>query len=211
MSIKIFIYISLILFSLSAKCGQENFVKDMREPEFEESDRRYADVFRSLDGSWKGTFTVYRKIGGQDEKTDLPTHLDKAYLESLDLEIIDQIRVTQHYESISPYYQKVKIIDTYHKDNEKRVEESTGVNKVENGSLWCIVDKPTEWVVHEGESEGDHTIIWSRHELDPLRVEYFRETVLAKTYTIVGYGYYGDDDTDLTPITWFLGEYQRIQ
>jgi hypothetical protein len=183
----------------------------MVEPKFVEADRQYADVFKSLDGSWKGTFTVYRKQGRQSKKSDIPNPLDQTYLESLDLEIQDQIQVTQHYESMSPYFQKVKIIDEYRRKGETLAQQSAGVNKVENGRLWCVVDKADERVVHQGALEGDHTIIWSRNERDPLKVEYFRETVLEETYTIVGYGYYGDEDPGLEPPTWFYGAYQKTR
>ncbi len=211
MNLEYLIYISLILCCLAVDCETRTTTQDMVEPEFVEADRQYANVFKSLDGSWKGTFTVYRKQGRQSKKSDIPTPWDQTYLESLDLEIQDQIQVSQHYESMSPYFQKVKIIDTYQKDNETHVRESAGVNKVENGRLWCVVDKPDERVVHQGTLEDAHTIIWSRDELSPLRVEYFREMVLDENYTIVGYGYYGSDDPSLEPVTWFHGQYQRVR
>jgi len=119
MNLEYLIYISLILCCLAVDCATRTTAQDMAEPEFVEADRQYADVFKSLDGSWKGTSTVYRKIGGQSKKNTLPTPLDKSYPESLELEIMNQIRVTQHYESSNALLSKGQINDEYQHGDER--------------------------------------------------------------------------------------------
>jgi hypothetical protein len=88
---------------------------------------------------------------------------------------------------------------------------SNAVNSVRNGRLWCVVKKPGETVIHSGTLEDDHTIVWQSSRDDPLRIEYFRESVEGDLYTVRGWGYYGGDDPGLTPRTWFRGDYRRVR
>ncbi|NJL76187.1 MAG: hypothetical protein HC892_15380 [Saprospiraceae bacterium] len=120
------------------------------------------------------------------------------------------IEVEQLYSSKSPYFQKVWIKDTY-KDSEGKVKtvKSKGVNKVQGGKMWCVVVKPDETVIHTGRTEGKQTIIWQRHEKNPQKVEYFKETVDTSLYEIIGYGYYDGDELNLSPRYWFYGKYSR--
>ena len=122
-----------------------------------------------------------------------------------------QLEVEQIYKSTSPYLQEVSITDTYTDENgETKVVKSSGVNKVENGRLWCIVNKPDETIKHVGRTEGTNTIIWQRDIRSPLKIEYFKETVEPNTYSIIGWGYYGDDDPTKSPRTWFKSVYKRV-
>ncbi|MBX2842242.1 MAG: hypothetical protein KTR26_10745 [Flammeovirgaceae bacterium] len=82
---------------------------------------------------------------------------------------------------------------------------------MENGKLICVVNKLNEQVIHQGSLDGKHTIIWSRNLTNPLKIEYFRETVYADSYSIIGWGYYGNDNPKLSPKTWFRGQYKRIK
>ncbi|MHC4942577.1 MAG: hypothetical protein ACYTG7_06095 [Planctomycetota bacterium] len=66
-----------------------------------------------------------------------------------------------------------------------------------------------EVVIHMGEARGDHTLIWQRNLSRPRKIEYFHETVEDRLYVIRGWGYYGEDDPDLAPKTWFHGRYVR--
>ncbi|NIV72681.1 MAG: hypothetical protein GWN16_09035, partial [Calditrichae bacterium] len=136
--------------------------------------------------------------------------LDTLNFDQLPLRLIQTIQVRQEYTSKTPYFQQVKITDAYTKGDQEKVVRSRGVNKIQNGELWCVIVKPDETVIHSGKTEGQHTIIWQRSERNPLKIEYFREKVEAKTYTIVGWGYYGDDDPALTPRLWFRGVYHRV-
>ena len=133
---------------------------------------------------------------------------DKQTFLSFDegLKLIDHLDVTQVYTSESPYFQRVTITDTFKDGN---VAVSKGVNKVEDGKMWCIVHKPDKVVVHEGATEGSNTIIWSSNETSPQVIEYFQETVEAERYEIVGWGYYEGDDPKLSPRLWFYAEYER--
>ncbi|MEL6254923.1 MAG: hypothetical protein AAFR87_23150, partial [Bacteroidota bacterium] len=86
-----------------------------------------------------------------------------------------------------------------------------GYNKVEDTQILCVVNKPDEQVIHQGMVPADSTIIWGRDLRDPTKVEYFYEEIKANTYFIVGWGYYGEDDPELTPKTWFYAAYERVE
>ena len=169
------------------------------------------NVFKPLDGKWKGKFYVYEDISGQQNKNPQPKDIDAETLKKMELKEVLVIDVEQTYTSKNPYYQEVLIKDTYtDKDGTKKVVVSKGVNKVENGQMLCVVNKPDEQVIHTGETKGKHTIIWQRNIKSPLKIEYFKETVEKDTYMIVGWGYYGNDNPNLSPKTWFYGLYTRI-
>ncbi|MCP5052417.1 MAG: hypothetical protein GY940_34940 [bacterium] len=174
------------------------------------NNKKYAGVFKPLDGKWKGTFYVYSHPRGQAKTTPQPGNIDAGTIKRMAGKVELVIDVEQVYKSESPYLQTVRITDTYTEpDGGKRVEVSTGVNKVEKGELVCIVNKPGEQVIHKGNSEGKNTIVWRRHLEKPLKVEFFKETVEKNQYTIVGWGYYGNDDLTLGPKTWFYAIYVR--
>ena len=121
--------------------------------------------------------------------------------------MVNKINVTQIYKSISDYFQTVRIEDYYPESG--KTEKSKGVNKVEDGNMWCIVEKPNETIIHEGILENENTIIWHSENASPQKVEYFQETVSNQFYEIFGYGYYEGDDISLSPRLWFYGKYQR--
>jgi hypothetical protein len=175
-------------------------------------DDTYANVFKPLDGKWKGDFHVYSLSTKNLKKNSIPRldTIDLHAFKLLPLKLEQMISVEQTYTSKSPFLQRVVIIDTYtRKDGSRKVVRSTGVNKMVSGKLVCIVDKPGEQVIHTGKTEGPHTIIWKRQIKHPFKKEYFRETVEKDQYTIIGYGYYGDDDPSQPPRTWFFGIYFR--
>jgi hypothetical protein len=169
-----------------------------------------AGVFSLLDGHWKGTFHIYSHSQGQ-RPGPRPLGLTPEQLAQAPYQQTQTIEVEQVYRSESPYFQRVEIKDTYRDaTGQSKTVESRGVNKVQNGALWCVVKKPDETVIHQGSTDGASTIIWQRDLPKPLKVEYFRETVTPTTYTIVGFGYYGNDDPKLAPRTFFWGDYQRV-
>lgn len=170
--------------------------------------KEYANIFKPLDGTWKGKFYIYEDTLGQRKGTAQPKDISYEYLKSLPLKLKSTIKAKHIYESESPYLQKGKIIDTYFDANGKKQEIiSTAINKVENGKISCVVNKPKETVVHQGEYLGNNTIVWHRSIKKPKRIEHFREMVDSLHYRIVGWGYYGNDDPNLTPRTWFYGDY----
>ncbi len=208
-------FILLIIGTLisSGGCQQQGKMADITHPPVvTEKDKPYANVYSMLDGVWEGTFYIYEDSTGQQPGIPKPADLDSTVFTHLPLRLVQTIRVHQEYHSETPYFQRVKIIDRY-PDNSGRekVSESYGVNKVQNGKLWCVVQKPDELVVHHGKLADPHTIIWQRSLRKPQRIEYFRETVTDSTYRILGWGYYGNDDPSLTPKTWFYGDYKRKQ
>ena len=176
------------------------------------ANRRYADVFKPLDGRWQGKFYVYSHKQGQLPAPSQPKTITPETIKSLPLIEQTVIDVQQVYTSESPYFQRVVITDTYtDSTGTRRVEVSKGVNKVEKGKLLCIMDKPDEQVIHSGGFDGKDTITWERNIRNPLKIEFFKETVSKNRYTIIGWGYYGDDNPRLAPRTWFYAVYQRVR
>lgn len=205
---------SIVLFSvllfLSATCNQKIEIDNITDaPEVTPADEQYANVYQPLDGKWKGTFKIFED---QDRKPANEVDLQDISINNIkkpSLKMVNSIEVEQTYKSESPYFQSVQISDTYEENGAIKTIESKGVNKVQNGEMWCVVHKPNETVIHEGNTEGEHTIIWQSNRKQPQKIEYFRETVETNTYEIVGYGYYEGDDTSLSPKLWFYGRYER--
>ena len=124
----------------------------------------------------------------------------------------DSILVEQEYVSQTPYFQTVVIRDScISPDGSRRTVLSKGVNKVQDGRLWCVVQKPDETIIHRGKWIEPATMIWQRNLSNPLRIEYFRETVKADSYSIVGWGYYGKDNPEFAPRLWFRAIYHRVK
>ena len=204
------IFTILLLAILMITCKNKRAIQSSL-PSIEAKDNAYyANVFAPLDGHWRGQFYVLQSKNGQTSESALPTTITPTYLQKLELDTTMIIKVHQYYQSHSPYLQEVEITDTYtDADGQQSVIKSTGINKVENGRLWCIVDKPNEQIRHEGCWEKPTTIIWQGVHQHPFKIEYFRETVSDSAYTIVGWGYYGNDDPTKSPKTWFWGDYRK--
>lgn len=198
----------LLVASICWHCNRAVPIDDIEQaPEVTEADQPYANVYKPLDGHWKGQFFVFEAREQGDRDDAILYNLQREMIQEDRLEIVNTLVVDQFYESESPYFQKVKILDFYEKTGE--MEASLGVNKVQDGKMWCVVRKPNETVIHEGSTEGEHTMIWQRNEQNPQRVEYFKETVQATTYEIIGWGYYEGDDLSKMPRTWFYAQYHR--
>lgn len=200
--------LSIFLVLTFSACSQQVPVDNItRPPLFSEADKQYADVFKPLDGQWKGTFKIYQDTILRERNPELLDKPTVSTLQTLPLKLADTIVVTQVYESSSSYFQTVEITDYYPGKDETVI--SNGVNKVQDGEMWCIVRKPDDTVIHEGSTDGARTIIWQRDRQEPLAQEYFRETVEENTYEIVGWGYYPGNDTSKMPVYWFYGKYFR--
>jgi len=206
---KMYLPILFLVFCISCQ-GQNKAKKEIAKKKTPLIDQKvlakeeYAHVFAPWNGKWKGQFVVYNDPKGQKKGKAQPKNISKALLDQMDLEESLRIDVLQEYNSTSPYRQTVRILDTYTDESGKEnVVESTGYNAVEEGKLVCVVNKPDEKVVHQGMVPADSTIIWGRDLSHPTKVEYFYEEIKANTYFIVGWGYYGEDDPELTPRTWF--------
>ncbi|NAS32207.1 hypothetical protein GTQ40_14575 [Flavobacteriaceae bacterium R38] len=205
-TLKLF-YIAIFI-SFSVSCQKQIPVDDItNQPVFNEADTQYKNVFKVLDGTWKGKFLIYQdqQLGAKNsiELKDI----SEESIKKNGFKLINSIDVTQVYTSESPYFQKVTITDYY--PDTKKQEVSNGVNKIQDGHMWCVVRKPNETVIHDGITDGDDTIIWSRNEKAPQRIEYFKETVSTNTYEIVGWGYYEGDDPEKSPKLWFYAKYDR--
>jgi len=169
-------------------------------------------VFEPLDGQWKGEFKVYRDTLGQRDGIKQPREISSQMIQTLPLKEILVIQVEQEYISENPTFQSVTIWDTYPtpEGNTKTVI-SKGYNNIVDGELSCWIKKPDEVVRHKGTLLDPSIILWERSETEPLKIEFFKETVEKNQYEIVGWGYYEGDNPDLTPQTWFYGLYHKIQ
>jgi len=206
--IRVFTYFSFVLLIfLNFSCTPKTQQITDSKPVFQQADEKFANVYKILDGTWLGEFTIYEdpnpKPLGEMELKKLTT----AQIQRPELKVSNKINVKQIYTSETPYYQTVTITDTY-PDTGKQ-EESHGANKIENGEMWCVVNKPTETIIHKGSTDGPSTIIWQSKQTSPQKIEYFYETVDEHFYEIIGYGYYSGDDISLTPRLWFYGKYAR--
>ncbi len=198
---------SLVLFACDTTKNIENI---NYIPTTVKADEQYANVFQPLDGTWEGIFKIYEdQARSKHDKNDLKD-LDVNHLRRPSLKLSSAVQVKQVYESKSPYFQEVEIEDTYtDKNGEIQIIKSNGVNKIQDGKMWCVVKKPSETVIHRGSLDEKQTIIWQRNEKKPQKIEYFKETVQDHIYEIIGYGYYAGDDTKLSPKYWFYGRYKR--
>ncbi|MFK7926175.1 MAG: hypothetical protein AB8H47_29775 [Bacteroidia bacterium] len=169
-----------------------------------------ANVFAPWDGHWKGSFRIFQDTSGLETHPAKVRIEDPNYILKGPFKETMQIAVEQFYESTNPWRQTVKIIDTY-TDGSGQVQkvESSGFNVVVGDSLFCIVNKPDEQVVHTGITRDPQIIIWERDLRTPLKIEYFFEQVQGDTYSILGWGYYGEDDPLKGPKSWFYGEYVK--
>lgn len=199
----------LLLTACQASSEQQVDIDNIEQsPLVTSADSAYAGVFSMLDGEWKGEFEIFRDEQRGPRVDSLLTNPNPAMLNLPHIFSAEVIRVRQHYESLSPFFQKVTIQDFYPETN--TTVTSQGVNKVQDGQLWCVVRKPEETIIHQGQTDGPQTIIWQRSETDPQKIEYFRETVTDRRYTIIGWGYYEGDDTNRMPPYWFYGVYQKV-
>ncbi len=197
-----------ICFSILLCCSRQVPVNNIQnEPRLTDGDQAFANVYQGLEGEWQGQFHIYEDTVRAEIDRSLLTNITSKSLSQLPLKHSSTIDVKQVYQSTSPFFQTVVITDFY-PDNNQTVT-SRGVNKVQDGKMWCVVEKPDETIIHEGSLENEKTIIWQRSKENPQRVEYFRETVETQTYEIVGWGYYEGDDLEKMPRFWFYGLYRR--
>ena len=195
------------IFLLNNCQGQVAITNISTPPSQVAEDRKYANIYQLLDGKWKGSFLIYEDIERTKKDEKRRYNLSIESIKHPHLKLVNTIEVKQTYTSESPYFQRVIIEDYYPEKNQRVI--SNGVNKIQDGKMWCVVKKPDELIVHIGKAEGEKTIIWERSESNPQRVEYFRETVEENTYEIIGWGYYEGDDLELMPKYWFYGKYTR--
>ncbi|MEM6804058.1 MAG: hypothetical protein AAF696_21820, partial [Bacteroidota bacterium] len=149
---KTYILIPILLLFIS--CQTQNQTKkkkvENKRPLIEQkmsSKEEFANVFAPWNGKWKGQFIVYNEPNGQQKGIAKPMEISKALLDRMGLEESLRIDVEQEYVSTSPFYQTVKITDTYTDAAGKvNVVESRGYNKVEDTQILCVVNKPDEQV-----------------------------------------------------------------
>lgn len=190
----------LIIFLLSFGCNKNNSV----------TDEKLSNVFKPLDGKWHGEFKVYIDENGQKPGIAQPKEIDFNILNEPSLKLQSVIEATHIYRSVNPYRQEGEIIDIINKvDGGKDTIRSSAINFIENDKLKCIVNKPSEKVIHDGKYLGNNTIIWQRKINNPLKIEFFKESVIDNHYKIIGWGYYGKDDPELTPRIWFYADYLK--
>ncbi|MBK7380029.1 MAG: hypothetical protein IPJ03_13635 [Ignavibacteriales bacterium] len=176
------------------------------------SEQKYSDVLKPLDGQWQGEFKVYIDTLGQRAGLAQPKEIDFDSIKKSSLKLQSVIKAKHIYKSITPFRQEGEIIDIITKsDGGADTIISKAINFIEDGKLKCIVTKPNETVIHDGEYLGNNKIVWHRKLSNPLKIEYFKESVVDNHYIIIGWGYYGNDDPKLTPRIWFYADYIKME
>lgn len=177
----------------------------------DEKQKYLSNVFKPWDGNWSGDFIVYLDTLGQQKGNAQPTDIDFDIINKPSFILQSVIKADHIYKSVSSFRQEGIITDIVTSGSGKPdTIKSKAVNEVKNGKLKCLVYKPNELGIHEGKYLGDNTIVWQRSLSNPLKIEYFKETVRDGHYKIIGWGYYGKDNPTLTPRYWFYADYMKI-
>ena len=93
-------------------CNPDVTVDDRtRRPRPTAADARWAGVFRVLDGSWRGSFHIYERPGGQAAGPVRPRDLAVEPFPPRGLELRQTMEAEQTYRSETPYFQRVVIRD----------------------------------------------------------------------------------------------------
>jgi len=203
-----FIIYILCVFWMNSSCQNTLAIDDLKTlPKTTKEDTKYTNVFKILDGHWKGKFLIFEDQNLiPKEQSDLK-NISFSSIKKRRLKQVNSIDVEQVYTSETPYFQRVTITDFYPHSGQKII--SKGVNKIQNGKLWCVVKKPDETVIHKGSANQTNTIIWQRNEKQPQKIEYFKETVSDQFYEIIGWGYYQGDNPRMSPRLWFYARYEK--
>jgi len=181
-------------------------------PRVTEADQKYAGAFFALEGVWEGVFSVYEDSLGQTEGISQPQNLMEIDLAELNLRPLHMQETRLEYVSKNPYFQQVTIRDVHTDENgQKREVVSRGAYKVQDGKLWYALKKSDETLVYQGKRVRRNIVFWQRDSRDPLQIEYYAQMVEGDFYKIWGWGYYRNDDINLTPRVWFVGDYYKIQ
>lgn len=200
-------FLAIILLSCIA-CQQQVPVNDIVQiPVSSIADSVFVNVYNSLHGKWVGDLEVFRDDDRGPRNEEILYDLSPAFFNQPNLNSIQLVKVYQRFESQTPYFQKIDTQDHY-LENDKSVI-GQGANKVQDGKMWRVIQKPDETIIFQGSLVEPGTIIWQRNEQNPQKIEYFRETVSGDRYTIMGWGYYEGDDISLMPHYWYYGLYYR--
>lgn len=143
------------------------------------SNKNLVDAFKPLESTWQSRFYIYEDSLGQREGEAQPKNISYDYLRSFPIKLKSVIEAMYIYKSENPSLQKGEILDSYLSINGTiKTVKSKAINKIENAELKCIVTKPNKTVIHDSEYLGDNTIRWHRKLNNPLKIKYFRETVV---------------------------------
>ena len=110
----------------------------------------------------------------------------RIFFRNKNLKLINNIDVTQVYKSESPYFQNVTITDHYPETGKEII--STGVNKIQDGKMWCVGQEADETVIHKGSIEGESTIIWQEMKTPPQRANILKKRLARGFYEIMRLG-----------------------
>lgn len=184
-------------------------ITDMNtHPFISEVDHDFANVFSMFDGKWAGKLYVYVDTRGQ-RPVPAPKILEPAIWKSAPYKLHRIFVVRYQFLSRSPYFQQVAIwLDVTDEQGKITSAHNVGINKVQQGRLWAVIQQETETLWYEG-SRDDNAIIWQRKGPGAKNIEYTREFVKDDVYTCIGWKYQEDDDLSLSPKTFFYGRYTR--
>lgn len=200
--------ITLISITLWTCQDAQVAIEDMENFPIESaSDKTFADVFKKLEGKWKGNLIVIKDPDPLfGESIDLE-NLKLDYVTKPGLTLMNNEEVTQTFTSQSPYFQKC---DSYkYQPRNKKTEVETIVNKVQDGKLFRLTKKVGKPTVLEGTVRDATTIIWKNTPKGNEKTYYFQETVQDGFIELLGYEYGENERRDLGPTVWYYGKYMK--
>jgi len=177
-----------LIFSIALIIGCTSDDSKQRKPSEVQVEKviDYSNIFKPLDGTWEGEFKIYIDTLGQRKGTPQPKEIDYNLISKPSFKLQSIIKAKHIYKSVTPFYQEGEIIDVItNSDGTEDTIKSNARNLVEDKKLKCFVYKPNETVVHEGEFLRNNTIVWHRSLKNPLKIEYFKETVNDGYYKII--------------------------
>ena len=189
--------------------GNSEIKKPVEEKPYQIStaDEKLANVFKKLDGTWKGNYVTIKDIDPILRTSIDLENLVLEYVTKPGLTLINNLEGEHVLSSKSPYLQEFSFYDFYPKEKKTRV--STGANKVENGKIYRVIKNEKETITLNGTIKNDSTLTWSFQQDVPQRIEFYQETISDKFIEVIGYSYDELDRLDLGPRKWYYGKFVR--
>lgn len=176
-------------------------------PKLSEADKKYVDIFKKYEGTWKGNYITIKDIDPLLKTSIDLENLKLEYVTKPGLTMINNMEAEHTFSSKSAYFQEFTYYD-YYPFNKKTITID-GNNRVENGQLLRYLKTPKESITLNGMVKNDSTIVWKFEQEKPQRVEYYQEIISDQFLEIIGYKYDELDRLDLGPKKWFYGKFAK--
>lgn len=176
-------------------------------PKLSEADKKYTDVFKKYEGTWKGNYITIKDIDPLLKTSIDLENLKLEYVTKPGLTMINNLEAEHTFISKGAYFQEITYYD-YYPFNKKTIT-TDGNNRVENGQLFRYLKTPKETITFNGIVKNDSTIVWKFEQEKPQRVEYYQEIISDQYLEVIGYKYDELDRLDLGPKKWFYGKFAK--